>query len=186
MASVKIIDTSVASGDTGGDVFDSPNGTYVKALALNTDWEYEDTQTVDGQIWYDLGGDQWISEIYAAPNITDLEVRSGTAKVAGFTTATVYYSTNGSENTQDNPTPLPENSEWLITKPQLTAKAQFGLMWAVLNGSLPKKLWMKVEAGAQVNGFIHLKHLMTMLIMFPENKISDILDLDGLIHFMMG
>lgn len=109
MASIKIIDTSESSGNTGGELYNAPSGgTWLRAIPFNTDWEYFETQVVNNRTWYNLGGSQWISDEYAAPGIKTVKSALGTAKVANFGSATVYNAPNGRPSGQT----LPANSEW--------------------------------------------------------------------------
>ena len=47
-------------------VFDQPNGHAIsgKYLATGTSWKVFDQQTVNNQVWYNLGGKQWVSGAY--------------------------------------------------------------------------------------------------------------------------
>lgn len=109
---VTIIDTSAASNHTGGEVYTSPGGEYIKTLAFKSQWKFIGTQVVNKRIWFNLGGNQWISDEFAGSGIKSVDNTSGTAKVADFGMATVYNSPNGLANGQT----LSVGTEWKYNK----------------------------------------------------------------------
>lgn len=111
VGTVKIIDTVKVNGRDVGKLYNAPNGTFLRGLDFNTDWEYFGTKDVNGRRWYDLGGDQWISDEFASHAIKEVGVATGTCRVANFSSdfkAIVRNVPNGIPNGQK----LDPNTEW--------------------------------------------------------------------------
>lgn len=111
VGTVKIIDTVKVNGRDVGKLYNAPNGTFLRGLDFNTDQEYFGTKDVDGRRWYDLGGDQWISDEFASHAIKEVGVATGTCRVANFSSdfkAIVRNVPNGIPNGQK----LDPNTEW--------------------------------------------------------------------------
>lgn len=123
LGTVKIIDTSASSLQTGAEIYHTPGGKdYIKTLPFNTDWEYFSTQevnvyddTLHRQIlrrFYDLGGSQWISDEFAGNEIKSVRSKNGTCKVGQYGAAIVRNVPNGIPKGTPNYQSLPEGTLW--------------------------------------------------------------------------
>ncbi len=103
-----------------------------KTLKHGTSWKYFQTANVQGTLWYNLGGNQWVSSQYAISNNPYATAKSTIAKrfvtrITNTKGAKIYANPNSPQTTGRV---LPKGSRWKVFK-----ELNNGTLWYNLGGN---------------------------------------------------
>ncbi|GAF40263.1 hypothetical protein JCM14202_2154 [Agrilactobacillus composti DSM 18527 = JCM 14202] len=130
---------------TGANLRDAPNGNILRWLDAGTTWQVTGAKTVGGSLWYQLGGNQWVSSTTIAyDDSTNVSVSQGSGnQILHLTSAAQLYSAPVPAGGGLIGQSLQANTDWKVND----LKTYNGQAWALVGSNQ----WVSVANGQLIN-----------------------------------
>jgi hypothetical protein len=130
---------------TGANLRDAPNGNIIRWLDAGTSWQVTGAKTVNGSLWYQLGGNQWVSSsTIAYDDSTNVSVSQGSDhQILHLTVTAQLYSAPAPAGGGLIGQSLQPNTDWKVND----LKTYDGQAWALVGSNQ----WVSVANGQLID-----------------------------------